>query len=650
MKPNEWLDRLGSIDPQYIEEADPAAHMPVAATAPRKRHPINRRRLWPIAVAACLCVALLLTLPIWLIRDDQPDHNHGNDPQNYPYSSQFPGMLENASNYDHVFEKMNYYLYGGMTNGDVWYDNAEIVLPEGSIGNEGDEGVSGGTDFVVGDSSYNTATPGGNGYVEVTDNQVAGVIEADRIKRTNTHIFYLRYTVLNGPILEAYSILGEDSALAGTYTFPSDLRWVSDFYLSADGRTVTALAQYAGNAGNPQTAVISLDVSDPANIVEKGRITVSGTVNTSRMSGGRLLLVINYSANYNKLDASKPETFIPQTDTGDGATCIPPSDIWVPESDEMSSSSFTVLLSIHESDLTVTDTKAFLSYNSGLYVTADTIYLNNTCYASGVCYNQILGVAYKDGTFGYRGQAQVDGRLLNQYSLDEYKGILRLVTTVTHEGRANASLFCIDLETWKTVASVENFAPAGEDVRSVRFDGDMAYVCTAIRQSDPVFYFDLSDLTHITVKDTGEIAGFSTSLIQLGDGYLMGIGSDNIGFKIEVYKETETAVESVAVYRLFGEGYSYMASNYKSYLINRDKGLFGFSYTSLVLTPDPNDQGLSFYALLQFDQETETLKEVVKQSLTPYQELNFTRAVLIDEYLYVFAGQEDFFVIKVENI
>jgi uncharacterized secreted protein with C-terminal beta-propeller domain len=136
----------------------------------------------------------------------------------------------------------------------------------------------------------------------------------------------------------------------------------------------------------------------------------------------------------------------------------------------------------------------------------------------------------------------------------------------------NANLYCIDLATWQVAASVEQFAPPGESVRSVRFDGDYAYVCTAIQTSDPVFFFDLSDLNNITWKDTGNITGFSSSLVNFGDGYLLGIGYNaEWWMKIEVYEEGENGVESVCLY----EQKANFSQDYKAYLIDREKGYIG---------------------------------------------------------------------------
>jgi uncharacterized secreted protein with C-terminal beta-propeller domain len=179
---------------------------------------------------------------------------------------------------------------------------------------------------------------------------------------------------------------------------------------------------------------------------------------------------------------------------------------------------------------------------------------------------------------------------------------------------------------------VEAFAPAGEQAESVRFDDNYAYVCTAevITLTDPVYFFDLSDLEHITYKDTGTIDGYSSSLVDFGEGYLVGIGYGKQGFlKIEVYEECETGVESVAVYEKEWD----FSQDYKSYLIDREKNLVGLATYSF--------DGKLTYVLLHFDGYG--WNELVKVPVS--WDLSHIRGVLIDGWLYVF--DEDFKVVKV---
>ncbi|MBQ9081184.1 MAG: beta-propeller domain-containing protein [Clostridia bacterium] len=48
----------------------------------------------------------------------------------------------------------------------------------------------------------------------------------------------------------------------------------------------------------------------------------------------------------------------------------------------------------------------------------------------------------------YKGSAHVKGLVRNQYSMDERNGILRVVTTTNGNFLPNASLFCVDINTF----------------------------------------------------------------------------------------------------------------------------------------------------------------------------------------------------------
>ena len=246
---------------------------------------------------------------------------------------------------------------------------------------------------------------------------------------------------------------------------------------------------------------------------------------------------------------------------------------------------------------------------------------------------QISCMGHGDSGLTPEGTFCVEGTVKNQYSMDEHGGIFRIVTATSRRGivihesgnkamnvvKRNAKLTCFKVGTWEQVAQVAQFAPDGETVESVRFDGNYAYVCTAVvvTLTDPVFFFDMTDLNNIVVKDTGTIDGYSSSLIQLNDGFLMGIGfDDQRNLKVEIYEETDNGVASVCdiIY------YVNFASEYKAYYIDRENNLFGI----------PVQDG---YVLLHFDgyQLHQVAKAVTIGSL------NETRGVVIDQYLYVFS-------------
>ena len=73
--------------------------------------------------------------------------------------------------------------------------------------------------------------------------------------------------------------------------------------------------------------------------------------------------------------------------------------------------------------------------NSGIcYVSTENIYITESWYGQGdadVTQTSIRKVAYKDGILRGVAQTKVDGTLKDSFSIDEYNGYLRLVTTVS---------------------------------------------------------------------------------------------------------------------------------------------------------------------------------------------------------------------------
>ncbi|MDF2536169.1 MAG: hypothetical protein K0R18_2331, partial [Bacillales bacterium] len=90
------------------------------------------------------------------------------------------------------------------------------------------------------------------------------------------------------------------------------------------------------------------------------------------------------------------------------------------------------------------------------------------------------------------------GSILNQFSLDEYNGNLRVAVTEFGEKQSN-SVYVLD-EKLETVGKITDLAP-NERIYSVRFMGEKGYVVT-YKQVDPLFALDLKDPTN--PKVTGE--------------------------------------------------------------------------------------------------------------------------------------------------
>lgn len=619
----------------------------------------RRRRTAIMATSICLAVAVLSAVLFIPYNTTPPDVSMYADSEYYAviqqlnlatyqkprYKNTFHAVTDTVASLFATFGKAN----AGSAPGDR-YDGGPMDEPMAQS--------------PLAPGASNELYEGVGNYEETTDNQVAGVIEADIIKRSDRYIYYLR-----GWKLSVYRIAGKDTKLVGTYLVERESKDRGEYryydgmemFLSQDCTTITLLISGYSVSFGRHTKLVNLDVTNPAAITQKNEVLFNGALISVRMVQNEILLAYNYGVVNRNVDFADPSTYVPQYGTPENMQCISADNIVCPG--KVTGARYTVLCKVDGSTLEVKGATALLSYSQGLYVSEDTIYAahgytqkNSETYNNEykqTAMTEITGVSYAGEGLDILGTVTLEGSIKDQYSMDQHDGILRVVTsTAVTEFREtfygeytsvtrdvterNVNLYCVDLSDWQVEASVIGFAPAGEEASSVRFDGKNAYVCTAevITATDPVYFFDLSDLSNITYTDTGIIDGYSTSLIQLGDGYLLGIGygEDGGNLKIEIYEETEKGVESVCAYEHEG----LFSQSYKSYFIDREKNLVGLPIRFLV----PGESNFTTqYILLHFD----GYQLNVVKTMDCGGDLSAVRAVLIDGYFYVFS---DLFKVK----
>ncbi|WP_248965894.1 beta-propeller domain-containing protein [Sphaerisporangium perillae] len=129
----------------------------------------------------------------------------------------------------------------------------------------------------------------------------------------------------------------------------------------------------------------------------------------------------------------------------------------------------------------------------------------------------------------YVASGVVPGRLLNQYSLSDYEGNLRVATTSSgDEGmttdKSTSAVYVLNADTLAKVGQVTGLGN-GERIYSVRFIGPVGYVVT-FKQVDPLYTLDLRDPARPKVTGELKITGYSAYLHPAGDGRLIGIGQE----------------------------------------------------------------------------------------------------------------------------
>jgi hypothetical protein len=125
----------------------------------------------------------------------------------------------------------------------------------------------------------------------------------------------------------------------------------------------------------------------------------------------------------------------------------------------------------------------------------------------------------------------VAGHVLNQFSLDEEGGHLRVATlsqrweTLDRPVSTNhVSVLAREGGRLRLVGETQPLAP-GERIFSARFEGARGYLVT-FRQIDPLFTLDLRDPRQPRVVGELHVPGFSTYLHPLGADDILAIGTD----------------------------------------------------------------------------------------------------------------------------
>ena len=127
----------------------------------------------------------------------------------------------------------------------------------------------------------------------------------------------------------------------------------------------------------------------------------------------------------------------------------------------------------------------------------------------------------------------VPGYLLNQFSLSEYGGYLRVASTSRPiwwssseppPSQSYVTVLSAGGGSLNTVGRVSGLG-AGQQIYSVRFIGDTGYVVT-FRRVDPLYTIDLSAPTAPRVAGRLELEGYSAYLQPVGEGLLLGVGQE----------------------------------------------------------------------------------------------------------------------------
>jgi uncharacterized secreted protein with C-terminal beta-propeller domain len=261
----------------------------------------------------------------------------------------------------------------------------------------------------------------------------------------------------------------------------------------------------------------------------------------------------------------------------------------------------------------------------------------------------IQKISINDADLEYVTTGTVSGYTLNQFSMDEKDGYLRIATTTGWWGEdINNRVFVLD-ENLEEVSRLEHLGKPGETIRSVRFVGDYGYVVT-FEQTDPFYVINLSDPDNPFTEGELEIPGFSTYLQPLNDNYMLGIGFGDSdggtnGLKISVYDisdKTNPVVfdEVIFDYEDFGWSWSSATYNHKDILIDMGKGIIALPFSTYDWSQSEGYSYNSGVLVYNFD-ETDGLEEAgfITHDQNTDEEVYVYKIKFIDQYFYTISNK-----------
>ncbi|MBR3133480.1 MAG: beta-propeller domain-containing protein [Clostridia bacterium] len=504
-----------------------------------------------------------------------------------------------------------------------------------------------------------TGTDSDSSNYSKTNNQVEGVEEADIIKTDGRYIYYIcrsgdsRILIIDAQNLEILEEIDDLEERHETVS-PEELFIFEDKMIVIADKWKDVDYDYDYYLDTDSTCAFIFDISDKEDVELERTIEIDGNYISSRMIDDDLYFITEKYVYF--YDDIKDREIIPYfTDTAvsrkeqelslDCICCLPDSD----------ERTYVNIVGVDVDDDDDANIQTIIGASAEVYSSEKYIYISKPNYR----YNRYIGsesssteifkIKLDNSKVSFVAKGKVRGTILNQFSMDEYKGNLRIATTsYNRKYDTENNIYILDKDL-NEIGYLEGLAKE-EQIYSVRFMGKTGYVVT-FKQVDPLFVIDLSDPKNPEVKGKLKIPGYSSYLHPYDDTHVIGIGKNteetqygatvNTNMKMSMFdvSDLENPKEMFSV-SIGGKGtYSEILNNHKALFFNKEKNLIGFPITIY----DENDtdyysktrmQGAIIY---EIDLENKEFKEKgtisLKKVETGYYSYDYSR--VINRIIYI---------------
>ena len=354
------------------------------------------------------------------------------------------------------------------------------------------------------------------------------------------------------------------------------------------------------NDFKPKSGIIIYDISNIKEPKELRRVMVEGNYISSRMIENNVYFVANkyiYSSSILRnqledLDENEYKPVYQDTAVSQDEKCINYDSIYC--LDGTQDASYLMLAGLNIDSDEELNIRTFLGAGQYIYASEKNMYIaiNKTIYGEG--YELIGGTTHilkfrlENGKFTFKAEADVDGQVNNQFSMDEDGETFRIATTTGNiwVDKTTANSLYILNDKLEEVGKITEFAKE-EKIYSVRYVGDKAYVVT-FKQTDPLFVIDLSVPSNPQILGELKIPGYSTYLHPYDETHLIGFGYDTKeegarvttnGLKMAMFDISDLNDPRELFKIAIGNDkytYSELLYNHKALLFSKEKNIIAF--------------------------------------------------------------------------
>ncbi|MBV1759083.1 MAG: beta-propeller domain-containing protein [Dethiosulfatibacter sp.] len=507
------------------------------------------------------------------------------------------------------------------------------------------------------DSKNESLAPTAGDDYSSTNEQVAGVNEADIIKTDGKYIYVALgksikiYLANNGnPILTDEIEMSVDPD-TGQYIQLTEMYTEGDRLVILGARntfydwirpipepmesTERSIMPYRENMSYTYCGVYSIDENGKSHLIKE--LEIEGSLLSSRKIDNVVYLVTNKYLYYNANSDNFIPTFRDSTQNNEYKQIPIDKIMYYPN---RLSSNYLIVSAIDISDdKEPASINAFLGSGNLVYMSNDALYVaGNDIYTIWGTITNVSKFNVVGTKIGFAGGGMVDGSILNQFSMDEFEGNLRVATTNWLQDSKNA-VYILD-GSLNQIGSIENIAPT-ERIYSTRFMGDKGYIVT-FRQIDPLFVLDLSDPTSPEITGELKVPGFSNYLHPISQNVLLGIGQNvdektgtQLGIKLSLFDVSDQGKPREISNLVLGSSGSFaeVLNNHKALMLHPDRNMIAFDASLSNISGDY--QKSYFYGAMIIEaREDGTLKVLQQISNEGLYGSHVKRVIYIGDILY----------------